>query len=210
MGSGFLRHCRARYVGVGLERTNDSAEQIGIGARRGVGKADAGGAFHDACSDLEQRQTPRATPKLFRRFHFCGYCLALTEPLVVNEGETDPVYLCEAVKSRTKFHPELGAPEKDDFKNAVRYFNYSGLAHEVMDLGGGTGDLKSTPLDYLRSLKPSEVPISHLRTIQGSIRSSSSSTKTKGWDEGLAVVASTVTKNFGLAIEIISTADSSV
>lgn len=151
----------------------------------------------------EQRQKPRAIRKLFRRFLFYKHCMALKEPLIITEGKTDPVYLREAVKSRTKFHPALGAPGKDGFKHTVRYFNYGGLAHEVMDLGGGTGDLKSIPLDYLRNLKPSKgshKPFAHKPMKHPVIIVLDN-------DEGLAAVASTVKKNFGVAIDIKSTAD---
>ncbi len=151
----------------------------------------------------EQRQKPRAIRKLFRRFLFYKYCMALKEPLIITEGKTDPVYLREAVKSRTKFHPALGAPGADGFKHAVRYFNYSGLAYEVMDLGGGTGDLKSIPLDYLRNLKPSKgshKPFAHKPMAHPVIIVLDN-------DDGLSAVASTVKKNFGVEIHITSTDD---
>ena len=151
----------------------------------------------------EQRQKPRAIRKLFRRFLFYKYCMALQEPLIITEGKTDPVYLREAVKSRTKFQPALGSPGKDGFKHAVRYFNYGGLAHEVMDLGGGTGDLKSIPLDYLRNLKPSKgshKPFAHKPMKHPVIIVLDN-------DEGLAAVASAVNKNFGVAINKESTND---
>lgn len=151
----------------------------------------------------DQRQKPRAIRKLFRRFLFYKYCMALQEPLIITEGKTDPVYLREAVKSRTKFHPLLGAPGKVGFEHAVRYFNYAGLAHEVMDLGGGTGDLKSIPLDYLRNLKPpkgSHKPFAY-KPMQHPVIIVLDN------DEGLATVASTVKKNFGVAIDINATAD---
>lgn len=151
----------------------------------------------------EQRQKPRAIRRLFRRFLFYKYCISLEEPLIITEGKTDPVYLREAVKSRTKFHPSLGAPGKDGFKHAVRYFNYGGLAHEVMDLGGGTGDLKSIPIDYLRNLKSSRgshKPFAHKPMKHPVIIVLDN-------DEGLAAVASTVKRNFGVAIDINSTAD---
>lgn len=102
----------------------------------------------------EQRQKPRAIRKLFRRFLFYKYCIALQEPLIITEGKTDPVYLREAVKSRTGFHPILGAPSEDGFQHAVRYFNYGRLASEVMDINGGTGDLKSILTDYLHNFTP--------------------------------------------------------
>lgn len=103
----------------------------------------------------EQRQKPRAIRKLYRRFLFYKYFIALNAPLIVTEGKTDPIYLREAVQSRTKFHPALGIPGKDGFEHAIRYLNYGGLAHEILDLGGGgTSNLKSIPLDYKHNLYP--------------------------------------------------------
>lgn len=103
----------------------------------------------------EQRKSPTAIQRLYRRFLFYKYFLALERPLIVTEGKTDPIYLREAVRSRKAFHPLLGSPEKDGFKHAVRYFNYGGLAHDIMGLGGGgTSNLRSIPLDYSRNLYP--------------------------------------------------------
>lgn len=151
----------------------------------------------------DQRQKPRAIRKLYRRFLFYKYCIALQAPLIVTEGKTDPVYLRTAVKNRTKFHPLLGSPGKDGFDHAVRYFNYAGTAHEIMDLGGGTGDLKSIPLDYLRNLKQhdgSHKPIAHKPMKHPVIIVLDN-------DDGLATVASTVKKNFKVSIDLSSTAD---
>lgn len=151
----------------------------------------------------EQRKNPRAIRKLFRRFLFYRYCIALDQPLIITEGKTDPIYLREAVKSRTKFHPALGKSDKDGFKHAVRYFNYGGLAHEVMDLGGGTGDLKSIPLDYLRNLKSSKGkhrPFSHKPMNHPVIMLLDN-------DAGLKDIAALIKKNFGVAISRTSNDD---
>lgn len=149
----------------------------------------------------EQRQTPRAIRKLYRRFLFYKYFIALSAPLIVTEGKTDPIYLRAAVKSRTKFHPVLGALGKDRFDHAVGYFNYGGLAHEILDLGGGTGELKSIPLDYLRNLKPSvHKPFAHKPMMHPVIVVLDN-------DDGLSAVASTVKKNFGVSIDLKSASD---
>lgn len=152
---------------------------------------------------IDQRQKPRAIRKLFRRFLFYKYCMALNKPMIITEGKTDPVYLREAVKSRAKFQPALGAPGEDGFKHAVRYFNYGGLAHEVMDLGGGAGDLKSIPLDYLRNLKPSKgkhKPFAHKPMKYPVIILLDN-------DGGLGDVSSTIKTNFGISINKTSTDD---
>lgn len=101
----------------------------------------------------EQRQKPRAIRKLYRRFLFYKYFIAPNAPLIVTEGKTDPIYLQEAIKRRTKFHPILGTPDKDAFNHTLRFLNYEGLTHEILDLGGGgTSNLKSIPLDYKHNL----------------------------------------------------------
>lgn len=142
----------------------------------------------------DQRQNPRAIRKLYRRFLFYKYFIALKAPLIVTEGKTDPIYLREAVKNRTKFHPTLGSPTKDGFEHAVRYFNYGGLAHEILDLGGGTGDLKSIPMDYRRNLHASKKEprsFDH-RPMQFPVILVLDS------DDGLGTIASTIKSNFGV------------
>ena len=148
-----------------------------------------------------QRSEPRAIRTLYRRFLFYKYCIALNVPLIITEGKTDPIYLGEAIKSRDAYHPRLGEPEKNGFKFAVRFFNYRGQAHEIMDLGGGTGDLKSIPLDYLRNLvekKKSRKPFKHKPLNHPVILVLDN-------DGGLKSIAGTVNKVFGVSITLTST-----
>lgn len=151
----------------------------------------------------EQRKKPRAIQQLFRRFLFYKYCMVLNEPLIITEGKTDPVYLREAVKSRVKLYPMLGTLGKDGFRHEVRYFNYEGFIHEVMDLGGGSGDLKSIPLDYLRNLKPPKKvhkPFGYKPMKYPVIMVLDN-------DEGLGPIGSTVSNNFGVKIGSKTTED---
>ena len=160
----------------------------------------------------DQRQEPRAIRKIYRRFLFYKYFIALENPLIVTEGKTDPIYLKAAVKRRKKFHPLLGSPRQDGFNHAVKYLNYKSKkskseydakAHEIMDLGGGTGDLKSIPLDYYRNLQKHEGshrPVAHKPMKHPVIIVLDN-------DDGLSAVAGTVKKNFKVSININSTAD---
>ena len=151
----------------------------------------------------EQRKEPRAIRKLYRRFLFYKYFIALNAPLIVTEGKTDPIYLRQAVKSRTNFHPVLGVLKGKEFHHVVRYFNYSGLAHEILDLSGGTGDLKSILIDYLKNLKPSKdshkafahIPMKHPVII------------VLDNDDGLKSVTGVVKNMFKVAIELESKSD---
>jgi retron-type reverse transcriptase len=112
---------------------------------------------HEERRDVQdQRQEPRAIRRLYRRFLFYKYFIALKQPLIVTEGKTDPVYLREAVRNSPKYHPLLGAKGPKGFIHTARYFGYGKQASELLDLGsGGTSNLKSIPLDYRRNLNPS-------------------------------------------------------
>lgn len=148
----------------------------------------------------EQRAKPRAIRKLYRRFLFYKYFIALSAPLIVTEGKTDPIYLKEAIKYRDSYHPRLGKSEKNSFEFAVRFFNYGGQAHEIMDLGGGTGDLKSIPLDYLRNLdatKQGRKPFRHKPMAHPVILVLDN-------DDGLGAVSKTVRDNFDISISVES------
>ena len=151
----------------------------------------------------DQRKEPRAIRLLYRRFMFYKYCVAPKVPLIITEGKTDPVYLREAIRHRNSYHPRLGNPGKDGFEFAVRFFNYVGQAHEIMDLGGGTGDLKSLPLDYLRNLDPNRKgrkPFKHKPMACPVILVLDN-------DDGLSGVAGTIKKNFDVTVSIKTTDD---
>lgn len=151
----------------------------------------------------DQREKPRAIRELYRRFLFYKYCIAPTMPLIITEGKTDPIYLRESIRHRTGYHPQLGQPGKEGFEFAVRFFNYSGQAHEIMDLGGGSGDLKSIPLDYLRNVgatKKGRKPFKHKPMAHPVILIVDN-------DDGLKPIAGTLKKTFNLSINIESTDD---
>jgi len=107
----------------------------------------------DKRSVSEQRKKPRAIRDLYRRFLFFKHCAVPNKPLIITEGKTDPLYLKQAIRQRCKQFPDLGAKKSERFRFKVKFFNYTSKNHEIMDLGGGSGDLKSIPLDYLRNFK---------------------------------------------------------
>ena len=151
----------------------------------------------------EQRTQPRAIRSLYRRFLFFKHCIALEKPLIITEGKTDPIYLREAIKSRKAQHPALGKDVPDGYEFEIQFFNYEGQAHEIMDLGGGSGDLKSIPLDYLRNIdaskqrhkamnfKPMKYPV--ILLVDN--------------DDGLKPIASTIKGNFGTEISVSTSED---
>ena len=151
----------------------------------------------DRRSIQDQRQKPRAIRELYRRFLFYKYCIGLKAPLIITEGKTDPIYLRKAIQARSVAYPKLGKATKEGFEFALRFLNYEGQAHEIMDLGGGTGDLKSIPLDYLRNLDPDSKkrkPFKHTPLAHPVIIVLDN-------DDGLGAVAGTIKKNFGVKID---------
>ena len=151
----------------------------------------------------EQRVKPRAIRKLYRRFLFYKYFIALGAPLIVTEGKTDPIYLREAIRFRDIYHPQLGEPGENGFRFTIRFFNYNGQAHKIMGLGGGAVDLKSIPLDYLRNLdatKQNRKPFKFIPMAHPVILLLDN-------DDGLTPIAGTVKTNFGKSIKTTSTDD---
>lgn len=158
----------------------------------------------------DQRQKPRAIRELYRRFLFYKHCVALQKPLVITEGKTDAVYLRAAIKRRTQFHPKLGQLNQDSFEFAVRFFSYGREigrrgkqpqpASEIMDLGGGTGDLRSILMDYLYNIdgKKDRKPFKH-KPMQHPV------ILVLDNDSGLKDVAALIKTNFGIAISTKTT-----
>lgn len=91
----------------------------------------------------------------------------------------------------------LGGSAPGGFTYNVDFFNYGGLAHEILDLGGGgTSNLKSIPLDYVRNLRVSKKeprPIAHKPMRYPVIIVVDN-------DDGLASFAGTLKKTFGTTI----------
>ena len=144
----------------------------------------------------DQGKKPRAIRVLYRRFLFYKYCMAPEAPLIITEGKTDPIYLREAIRYRTTYHPQLGEIDDNGFKFAVRFFNYRGQAHEIMGLHGGTGSLISILLDYPRNLDAKQKgrkPVAHKPMAHPVILVLDN-------DDGLGPVTSAVKKNFNVQV----------
>jgi hypothetical protein len=115
--------------------------------------------------------------------------------MIVGEGKTDSVYLRLAIRHLKEFQPVLGAHEGNEFRLAVRLFNYhSKRAHELLNMRGGTGDLISVVLHY-RSLLPKieHRPLAHPVIL------------VMDNDSGLESVAGTIKKNYGITISTKTT-----
>ena len=92
--------------------------------------------------EKKKKENTTAARKLYARFLKYRYFVRLERPLIVCEGKTDNIYLKHAIRSLSNFYPELGSGEGETFTSAVAFFNYTNKACHILDLNGGTGDLR--------------------------------------------------------------------
>lgn len=102
----------------------------------------------DLRSSGEKKKKPTATRSLYKRFLFFKHFMALERPLVLCEGKTDSVYLKCAIRAMPAFQPTLGTQQEDGMAFAVQFFNYDGIAADILQLNGGTGEFKYFFKDY--------------------------------------------------------------
>lgn len=102
----------------------------------------------DRRESAEKKKHATATRKLYHRFLFYKNFVALGKPLLIPEGKTDAIYLRAAIQRLTKFHPQLGEIDGGSFKSNIRFLNMTDVVHDVLQIGGGTGDFKFFMLKY--------------------------------------------------------------
>ena len=96
----------------------------------------------------DKKKEPIAARKLYRKFLVYKNFVAPQRPLIVTEGKTDVVYLKHAIRYLLGFHPRLGKIQNGKFINALRFLNYTDTVRDVLQLGGGTGDLSFLINEY--------------------------------------------------------------
>lgn len=97
----------------------------------------------DRRTATEKKKLPTATRKLYQHFLHYKNFVALDRPLIVTEGRTDSIYLKAAIERLTKFQPALGSRlNSGKFSLTIRFLKYGPRVTDVLQLGGGTGDLK--------------------------------------------------------------------
>lgn len=85
---------------------------------------------------------PSAIRTLYHRIVFYKHFIDPPKPLVLCEGPSDPIYLKSAIRKRVAAHPKLGAVKAGKFVFGVQFFKYTKQARDLLQLGGGSPDLK--------------------------------------------------------------------
>ncbi len=149
----------------------------------------------DERTEPDKRKYATAARKLYARFLKYRYFVRLDRPLIVCEGKTDNIYLKHAIRQLTDFHPKLGEWEDSSFRSAVRFFNYTGQAHKLLELDGGASDLKYF---FIKNRYAADIrgfkhrPLAHPVIILIDN------------DDGASEIFSTLKKNFNLSIDLKS------
>ncbi len=107
----------------------------------------------DLRKPVEKKAEPTAIRKLYRDFLFYKNFVALGAPLILSEGKTDPIYLKAAIRKLPAFQPSPGEMKAGNFVFTIRFMNYSHTVHDVLQLGGGTGDFKHFIIKYNATMK---------------------------------------------------------
>lgn len=102
----------------------------------------------DIRDSAEKKKFPTSTRKLYYRFLFYKNFVSLDKPLLIPEGRTDTIYLKSAIRNLAKFHPKLAIIDNGNLNTNIRFLNFTKITHDVLQLGGGTGDLKFLILKY--------------------------------------------------------------
>ncbi|MDH2347259.1 retron Ec67 family RNA-directed DNA polymerase/endonuclease [Bradyrhizobium sp. SSUT77] len=102
----------------------------------------------DRRASADKKKNSTATRELYHKFLFYKNFVALQKPLVITEGKTDAIYLKCAIQRLSSFHGKLAATVDGKLKLNISFLNFTSTVHDVLQLGGGTGDFKFFMLRY--------------------------------------------------------------
>jgi RNA-directed DNA polymerase len=102
----------------------------------------------------QKNKYPSAIRKVYYHLVFFKHFIDPAEPLIICEGPTDAIYLKCAIRSLVAAHPKLASTTGGSFSSLnVRFFRYSDQAHDLLQLRGGSGDIKYFIASWKSQLK---------------------------------------------------------
>jgi len=90
--------------------------------------------------------------KLHEQFWFYRSFVALKRAVIICEGETDVVYLRNAIQQTPTFQPQLGSVTPDGFRFGLTFFGHSNHIGELLRIPGGFPQMKTFMLNYREHL----------------------------------------------------------
>jgi RNA-directed DNA polymerase len=89
-----------------------------------------------------KNEYPSAIRLVYFRLVFFKHFIDPAKPLIICEGPTDPVYLKNAIRKLATAHPKLASAKDGKLSLNVNFFNYSKQSKDLLQLRGGSSDLK--------------------------------------------------------------------
>jgi RNA-directed DNA polymerase len=90
----------------------------------------------------QKNEYPSAIRVVYSRLVFFKNFVDPTRPLIICEGPSDPVYLKSAIRKLATAHPTLASSKAGKFSLNVNFFKYSKQSKDLLQLRGGSSDLK--------------------------------------------------------------------
>lgn len=109
-------------------------------------------ARYDTRDSAIQKKEPTATRTLYHKLLFYKLFVALEKPLIIPEGKTDTIYLKAAIKNLTAYQPKLAQLIDGNLRFMLDFQRFSSKVHDILQLGGGTGDFIFFLKSYRRNL----------------------------------------------------------
>lgn len=149
-GSGeYYRMVPATLVGGGVDDPDVKEVQTSTAALEGMLEhiyrvRDAS----DLRDSAEKKKDSTATRKLYHKLLFYKRFVSLERPLILTEGPSDHIYLRAAIEHSLAYHPGLVEIVDGSPRFHIDFLRYSRRTHDILQLGGGTGDLKHLIINY--------------------------------------------------------------
>ena len=90
----------------------------------------------------QKNEHPSAIRLVYYRLVFFKHFIDPAKPLIICEGLTDAVYLKSAIRKLAAAHPKLATTKSGKFSLNVNFFRYSNQAKDLLQMRGGSPDLK--------------------------------------------------------------------
>ena len=89
---------------------------------------------------------------LYKDLLYYKHFVVLDKPLIVCEGKSDNIYLRSALKALDPKFPALAKLEDGKLVTEIRFLQHSRVEHDILELSGGSGNLKNLVERYERAV----------------------------------------------------------
>lgn len=121
-----IYHIRERQIDLAIDAENNPEKRHKLHADR----------------TKQKNEYPSAIRLVYCRLVFFKHFIDPPKPLIICEGPTDPVYIKSALRKLAAAHPKLASVKAGKLSLDVNFFKYSGQSKDLLQMRGGSSDLK--------------------------------------------------------------------